>query len=268
MGLAIGVRDPRRQRHLALPPRRIAETARGGDPGFRSQDQLRLPRPDQVDIDFGQQLGVEQRAADGRTRLRFYPADIKGLATLLWANADTVSRFVGGRCNDKKPAVDASGRLVSERCFDTNPGTFHLGVVNQLGGSMHSICKDQFADALVTIANRVLIRNKVAGFIITGGQDNVQQVAGHMLGFFGEIGCVFPQFPYIAHSRGWPAEDMENNEREVRRSTQLHDGAEALVTRCVLMARALVEAEEGPRALVRGGRKGMSLDAPPSPAAE
>ncbi|MEO6446919.1 MAG: NAD(P)H-dependent oxidoreductase [Gemmatimonadaceae bacterium] len=54
----------------------------------------------------------------------------------------------------------------------------------------------------VTIANRVLIRNKVAAFIITGGQDNVQQVAGHLLGFFGEIGFRFPQFPYIAHSRG------------------------------------------------------------------
>src|SRR5207248_4004120 len=36
----------------------------------------------------------------------------------------------------------------------------------------------------VTIANRVLMRNKVASFIITGGQDNVQAVAGQMLGFF------------------------------------------------------------------------------------
>jgi len=26
----------------------------------------------------------------------------------------------------------------------------------------------------ITIANRVLIRNKVAGFIIVGGQDNIQ----------------------------------------------------------------------------------------------
>src|SRR5262249_9288146 len=36
----------------------------------------------------------------------------------------------------------------------------------------------------ITIANRVLIRNKVAGFIIVGGQDNIQMVAGQMLGFF------------------------------------------------------------------------------------
>ena len=33
-----------------------------------------------------------------------------------------------------------------------------------------------------TIADKVLIRDKVAGFIIVGGQDNVQMVAGQMLG--------------------------------------------------------------------------------------
>jgi hypothetical protein len=40
----------------------------------------------------------------------------------------------------------------------------------------------------ITIRNHVLIRNKVAGFIIIGGQDNIQAVAGHMLGFFAELG--------------------------------------------------------------------------------
>lgn len=96
-----------------------------------------LPRP---------RRAVDVLAADGRTRLRFYPSDIKGLATLLWANADTVSRFVGGRCNDKQPAVDASGRLTSERCFDTNPGTFHLAVVNQLGVARRSAVIDATFD--------------------------------------------------------------------------------------------------------------------------
>ena len=65
----------------------------------------------------------------------------------------------------------------------------------------------------ITIRNQVLIRNKVAGFIIVGGQDNIQGVAGQMLGFFAELGFIFPQFPYIAHSRGWSAEDMEENVR-------------------------------------------------------
>ncbi len=37
--------------------------------------------------------------------------------------------------------------------------------------------------------------NHVGGFIITGGQDNIQAVAGQLLGFFAEIGVQFPQFP-------------------------------------------------------------------------
>ena len=73
--------------------------------------------------------------------------------------------------------------------------------------------------------NQVLIRNKVAGFIIVGGQDNIQGVAGQMLGFFAELGFIFPQFPYIAHSRGWSREDMERNVEIVRTSTELAEGA-------------------------------------------
>ena len=46
----------------------------------------------------------------------------------------------------------------------------------------------------ITIHDRVLIRNKVAAFIVIGGQDNVQAVVGQMLMFFGELGFSFPQF--------------------------------------------------------------------------
>ncbi len=77
----------------------------------------------------------------------------------------------------------------------------------------------------ITIRNRVLLRNKVACFVITGGQDNVQAVAGQMLMFFGELGCVFPPFPFVAHTRGWPAEDMENNVRHVQESPDLREGS-------------------------------------------
>ena len=77
----------------------------------------------------------------------------------------------------------------------------------------------------ITIRNQVLIRNKVAGFIIVGGQDNIQAVAGQMLGFFAELGFIFPQFPYVAHSRGWSSEDMEDNVEIVRKSAELAEGA-------------------------------------------
>jgi len=111
----------------------------------------------------------------------------------------------------------------------------------------------------VTIRNRVLIRNKVASFIITGGQDNVQEVAGHLLMFFGELGFLFPQFPFIAHSRGWSAEDMENNVREVQHSTELKEGAEALVDRAVAMAAELVKVPFTHEQVARGGRKAHHL---------
>ncbi|HLQ37267.1 MAG TPA: Rieske 2Fe-2S domain-containing protein, partial [Planctomycetota bacterium] len=57
----------------------------------------------------------------------------------------------------------------------------------------------------ITTHGKVLIRDKVAALIVTGGQDGVQAVAGQMLGFFAELGFVFPPFPYVAHSRGWDA---------------------------------------------------------------
>jgi len=78
-----------------------------------------------------------------------------------------------------------------------------------------------------------LINNKVAAFIITGGQDNVQAVAGSMLTFWSELGFMFPQFPFIAHTRGWDAEDMQNNVRLVRKSDDLANAASELAERAV-----------------------------------
>ncbi len=106
----------------------------------------------------------------------------------------------------------------------------------------------------ITIRNNVLIRNKVASFIITGGQDNIQAVAGQMLLFFGELGFDFPQFPFIAHSRGWDAEDMENNVRFVQKSETLMAGAQALAERTLEKAGALVAAAPMTK-IQRAGRK-------------
>jgi multimeric flavodoxin WrbA/nitrite reductase/ring-hydroxylating ferredoxin subunit len=107
----------------------------------------------------------------------------------------------------------------------------------------------------ITIRDRVLLRNKVAAFIITGGQDNVQAVAGQMLTFFSELGCVFPQFPFIAHSRGWTAEDMERNVAFVRESAELHESARELVARTVRMAQLTRETDACPERVTRAGRK-------------
>ena len=111
----------------------------------------------------------------------------------------------------------------------------------------------------ITIRNRVLIRNKVAGFIIVGGQDNIQAVAGQMLGFFAELGFLFPQFPYIAHSRGWSHEDMEVNVELVRNSTELADGAAELAKRCLALAHRLIATDHTPGVIERGGRKANAI---------
>ena len=110
----------------------------------------------------------------------------------------------------------------------------------------------------ITLKKRVMLRDKVAGLIVTGGQDNIQAVAGQMLQFFGELGMQFPQFPFIAHSRGWAAEDMERNVEEVKNSQALHDGARALVDRCLDLAGRLQGAATP--TFERGGRKASGLE--------
>jgi multimeric flavodoxin WrbA/nitrite reductase/ring-hydroxylating ferredoxin subunit len=113
----------------------------------------------------------------------------------------------------------------------------------------------------ITTRNQVLIRNKVAGFIIVGGQDNIQSVAGQMLGFFAELGFLFPQFPYIAHSRGWSHEDMERNVAVVRDSAELKMGAAELAERCLDFAKCLIDSQVmTPEHIMRGGRKAHPLD--------
>mgnify|MGYP003693691445 FL=1 len=76
----------------------------------------------------------------------------------------------------------------------------------------------------------MLIRDKAVAFIITGSQDNIQAVAGQMLAFFSELGFVYPPFPFIAHSLGWTAENMERNVEYVRQSAALRQGASELVS--------------------------------------
>lgn len=107
----------------------------------------------------------------------------------------------------------------------------------------------------ITLHNKVLIRNKVAAFIITGGQDGIQAVAGQMMGFFSEIGFLLPQFPFIAHSLGWEAEDMERNVEFVAASDHLRAGARELVTRSAAMAQCLLERDIAHARIERGGRK-------------
>jgi hypothetical protein len=96
-----------------------------------------LPRPTSA---------VTVTSADGRTKIKFFPSDIKALSSLLWAQTETPSKMSGGRCNDKSPRQEANGRVISQECFDNNPGTWHATVVNQIGVSKRSFVIDATYD--------------------------------------------------------------------------------------------------------------------------
>ena len=89
---------------------------------------------------------VNVLAADGQTVIPFFPSDIKALGSLLWANVNVYTNFSGGRCNVKDPEKDEVGRVIDQKCFDTNPGTWHRAVVNQIGLSDRSVIIDATYD--------------------------------------------------------------------------------------------------------------------------
>lgn len=85
----------------------------------------------------------------------------------------------------------------------------------------------------VTLKDNVLIKNKVASFIITGGQDNIQQVAGQMMVFFTDLGFTFPPFSFLGWSRGWTAEDMDKNVLQFKRSDYVKRTTKEVVDNCI-----------------------------------
>ena len=91
----------------------------------------------------------------------------------------------------------------------------------------------------ITIKNKVLIKNKLASFIITGGQDNIQQVAGQMMCFFTDLGFSFPPFSFLGWSRGWTAEDMDKNILQFKKSDYILRSSIDLVDNCVEMIKQI-----------------------------
>lgn len=81
--------------------------------------------------------------------LKWYPDDIRALASLAWTNGDFETNFIGRRCEDSNPRVYANGRIVDEDCADTNPATFHLALGLLLGESQVPFIMDASLDAEV-----------------------------------------------------------------------------------------------------------------------
>jgi multimeric flavodoxin WrbA len=91
----------------------------------------------------------------------------------------------------------------------------------------------------ITLQDKVLAKNKVASFIITGGQDNIQQVAGQMMVFFTELGFSLPPFAFVGWSRGWTAEDMEQNVKLFAKSRYIKRSVRDLIDNDIKLLRQL-----------------------------
>jgi nitrite reductase/ring-hydroxylating ferredoxin subunit/multimeric flavodoxin WrbA len=88
---------------------------------------------------------------------------------------------------------------------------------------------------------RYLIRDKVAAFIITGGQDNVQYVAGELLTFWSQLGFVFGKFPFVGWTRGWYAEDTENNFDKMKDNEHMRQDIIKTISAAVEMSKLVKE---------------------------
>lgn len=96
------------------------------------------------------QKSVTVNGANGNSIL-FYPSDIKALASLGWGEARVAgeTKMAGERCYVSNPKEDAVGRVIDEDCWDVNPATWHVGVVNQIGVNKRSFIFDTQYDTQV-----------------------------------------------------------------------------------------------------------------------
>lgn len=109
------------------------------------------------------------KAADGKTDLKFYPSDIKGLTSYLWAKVEVPTNFIGGRCDTKDPKKDPqTGRVLDDECFDTNPANWHVATVNQIGLAKRSFVLDATYD--YEVWNQPVYAYKYRYFNVQNGQ--------------------------------------------------------------------------------------------------
>jgi hypothetical protein len=82
-------------------------------------------------------------APNGRS-ITFYPSDVKALASFLWGKslAQGSTKVEGWQCQSGARA-NKYGRLVDPRCFDVNPGFFHLVMANQIGINKRGFVMDR-----------------------------------------------------------------------------------------------------------------------------
>jgi hypothetical protein len=97
---------------------------------------INLPRPKKA---------ITLWSIDGKNKIKFYPEDIKALGTLLFKQGRYPHLVIGQRCFEEPPTFSENGRYTKPECFNTNPGTFHIALANQIGRGRRSFVMDSTA---------------------------------------------------------------------------------------------------------------------------
>lgn len=105
--------------------------------------------------------------------VKFYPDDVKALVSQLWASGRMAAAFIGGRCNEKYPATDTQGRIISKDCFDTNPASWHLVLLNWMGRARKSFVFDAIYDYQVW-------NQPIASYELSYFNPNTRNVTSHL----------------------------------------------------------------------------------------
>ncbi len=80
--------------------------------------------------------------ATNTLQIKFYPHDIKGLVSYLWAESSPNSIRAGNRCRQNEVVKDIYLRPVDPSCLDGNPMSWHLAITNRLGQYKNSFVMD------------------------------------------------------------------------------------------------------------------------------
>lgn len=94
-------------------------------------------------------LPVTVTDVTGTYAIPFYPQDIRGLVSYLWAESSPPSFQAGARCRQSEIVKDEYLRPVEISCLDANPMTWHLTITNRLGTHGKSFVMDASAGAEV-----------------------------------------------------------------------------------------------------------------------
>lgn len=86
---------------------------------------------------------------------------------------------------------------------------------------------------------KVIVKNKIGGFMILGHEDGYQHVAGNLMNFFTEMGLIFPPQAYAA----WVGESDENTQHDrerLEKDALISDMFSDLVKNCVNFAKKIL----------------------------